>query len=154
MTLRKPSDSFTEQSMPSMPDPDALPGFNPPAPFGQRTLVKTDAPGILDQPTTQSNTWVRELSGRPIDYVQLAYLADAYAPRIFMWSKAPRLCSTITMSIYFHALAEELAELGDDFILSEITGTRAQHWTIGSQARLWSRKGTLLATTEQLCWFK
>jgi hypothetical protein len=33
-------------------------------------------------------------------------------------------------------------------------GTRAEGSTIGSQLRMWSRSGALLATSEQLCWFK
>ena len=86
--------------------------------------------------------------------MQLAYLADAYAPRIFLCSKGPRPSSTITMSVYFHATPEELAEVGDDYVLSEAIGTRAEHATMGSQVRLWSRKGRLLATSEQLCWFR
>jgi acyl-CoA thioesterase len=58
------------------------------------------------------------------------------------------------MSIYFLATQEQLSALGDDYILVDAEGTRAEQSTIGSQARLWSRSGQLLATTEQMCWFK
>ena len=58
------------------------------------------------------------------------------------------------MSVYFHAAENELQGIGDDYILNEATGTRAALSTAGQQARLWSRKGSLLATTEQLHWFK
>lgn len=109
---------------------------------------------MFDQPSTRSLTWVREQSARAIDRLQLAYLADAYAPRIFFKSKAPRPFSTITMSVYFFASDEELSAIGDDYILSEITGTRAEQSTVGSSGRLWSRSGALLATTEQMGWFR
>jgi hypothetical protein len=33
-------------------------------------------------------------------------------------------------------------------------GTRVERSTVGSRANLWSRGGALLATTEQLCWFR
>jgi acyl-CoA thioesterase len=58
------------------------------------------------------------------------------------------------MSVYFYASADELAAVGDDFVLSEAVGTRAEQSIAGSQLRLWSRSGALLATSEQLCWFK
>jgi acyl-CoA thioesterase len=44
--------------------------------------------------------------------------------------------------------------VGDDYILNEATGTRAERSVSGQQARLWSPQGALLATTEQLTWFQ
>ena len=58
------------------------------------------------------------------------------------------------LSIYFHATAEELESVGDDFVLTEAMGTRGEQSTVGSQARIWSKTGALLVTSEQLCWFK
>jgi acyl-CoA thioesterase len=109
---------------------------------------------LFEQPDTHTMSWVREMSGRPVDPLQLAFLSDVYAPRIFLKSKAPRPSSTVTMSVYFHATEAELTEVGDDYLLSDVTGTRAEHSTVGSQVRLWSPRGALLATSEQLCWFK
>jgi len=62
--------------------------------------------------------------------------------------------ATITMSVYFHATQQEMEDMGDDFVLAPACGTRAVQSTAGSQAQLWSPKGALLATTEQVCWFK
>jgi hypothetical protein len=155
LAQRRPSDVFTEFVMPDVPGPDALPEQHPPGSFGERTLIRPAiGEAIFDQPSTRSVTWVRESSGRAVDQLQLAYLADAYAPRILFKSSTMRPSSTITMSVYFHAGVDELRELGDDYVLSEINGTRAEQSIIGSQARLWSRTGKLLATTEQLSWFK
>jgi acyl-CoA thioesterase len=155
VTQRKPSDGFTEYAKPTASGPDALPEAHPPGTFGQRTRVRlASGTSQFDQLSTHSVTWVRELSGRALDHVQLAYLSDVYAPRIFLKSPGPRPCSTITLSIYFYASDAELNAVGDDYILSEITGTRAEQSTVGSQVRMWSRDGALLATSEQLCWFK
>ena len=52
------------------------------------------------------------------------------------------------------ATADELATVGTDFILNEAVGTRGEQSTSGQQARLWSREGALLATTEQLAWYR
>ena len=56
--------------------------------------------------------------------------------------------------MYFHGTAEEIDAVGDDYLLNEATGTRGEQSTSGQQARLWSRGGALLATTEQLCWYR
>ena len=94
------------------------------------------------------------MSDRRLDHIQLAYLADQYAPRSFFWGVGLRPSATITMSVYFHATDDELAEAGTDYILNEASGTRGSHATSGQQARLWSRTGALLATTEQLAWYR
>ncbi len=156
LSNRRESDRFDELRMPAVPDPKSIERFRPPAgPFGERMDLR---PVIghppFDQVATRSVFWVREESGRAIDAVQLAYLADVGAPRIFLRSSGPRPSSTLTLSIYFHATGEDLAAVGDDYILAELNGTRAEASTFGSRGELWSRQGELLATMEQLCWFK
>jgi acyl-CoA thioesterase len=104
--------------------------------------------------STASSAWVLDLTGRPPDHVQLAYLADSYAPRIFFHSDGPRASATMTLSIYFHGSPEEIAAVGDGYVLNEAVGTRASSSISGQHARLWNASGALLATTEQLCWFR
>ena len=103
---------------------------------------------------TRGLLWVRDANGRALDDLQLAYLADQYAPRSFFWGDGMRPSATITLSVYFHATPAELAAVGTDYVLNEATGTRGVQSTSGQQARLWSRDGVLLATTEQLCWYR
>lgn len=62
--------------------------------------------------------------------------------------------ATLTMSVYFHATADDLAEAGAGYVLNEATGSRGAQNTSGQQARLWSPTGALLATTEQLAWYR
>lgn len=152
---RRESDTFLELKMPAAGDPETLGVFHPPATFGQRTPVRTVA-GYppFNKPSTHSVHWVRELSGRTVDHVQIAYLADVCPPRVFYLSEGPRPSSTVTLSVYFHASDAELGAVGSDYVLSEIIGTRATGSTCGSKLAMWSRQGALLATSEQLCWFK
>jgi len=150
---RRESDGFTEWAMPPAPAPEDLPMIHPPAAFGQHVDMRMDK-SPFGRADSHSLQWIRERTGHPVDHVLLAYLADCYPPRILYRGSAPRPSSTLTMSVYFYATAEELDALGDDFILSEAVGTRAQQSIVGSQLRLWSRNGVLLATSEQLCWFK
>lgn len=155
LTNRRPSDARTEPAMPEATAPEDLPPFSPPGAFGQSTenrLTRGNPP--FQAPDTVSNGWVRETSGRPIDAVQLAYLSDCYAPRVFHISKGPRPSSTVALSLTILAGPEELAAIGDDWILTEATATRIEQSQAGSAARHWSRDGKLLATSEQLCWFR
>jgi acyl-CoA thioesterase len=152
---RRESDQFTEAQFPAAPPPEALPMFHPPGSFGQTMEMRIVGDGNpFSQPTTRSLAWERETSGRPMDALQLVYLSDVGWPRVFALSPGPRPSSTITMSVYIHATPGELAACGDDYILSDMIGTRIEHSTTGSRAQLWSRLGPLLATTEQLCWFR
>src|SRR5262245_30307000 len=76
---RRDSDGFVEQSMPNVPGPETLPERHPPGPFGERTLVRpVSGYPLFNQPNSRSIGWVREMSGRPVDFLQLAYLSDAY----------------------------------------------------------------------------
>lgn len=155
LARRRPSQSAMDYVIPTVPPPERLPSSHPPGAFGQRTEIRA-ASGIppFSRDNLRSLVWVRESSGRAMDAVQLAYLSDVYAPRVFHISDAPRPSSTLTMSTFFLATPEELASVGDDYILCEAEGTRIEQSVAGSRALLWSRQGKLLATTEQLCWFR
>jgi acyl-CoA thioesterase len=155
---RRESDGLVQPKMPEVPPPEGLDAFYPPGTFGQQSPVRVALGASFDtgSPVGQSHSaaWVREVSGRAIDAIQLAYLCDNYAPRAFYLGGGPRPSATIAYSVYFMATSDEMAEVGDDFTLLEAIGTRAVQATIGSRVNLWTRSGKLLATSEQLCWFK
>jgi acyl-CoA thioesterase len=153
LTNKRESSTFTEFARPEAPDPQTLPMAHPPAAFGQSVDMRAWRMPFGNENSHYAN-WIRERSGHPVDHVLLAYLSDAYPPRIMGRSKTLRGSSTLTLSAYFFATAAELAAIGDDFIMNESVGTRAESSTIGSQLRMWSRSGALLATSEQLSWFK
>ncbi len=98
--------------------------------------------------------WAKEVDDIPVDYPQLALFADMFPPRVFAATGERFSASTITFSTYFHASAEEVAETGADYILLEGRGRRGSYGTCDVTAALWRRDGHLLATTEQLCWFR
>ena len=141
--------------MPEAPPPDGLPQFHPPGTFGQRSRFQpVHGFPIFNRSDARSVFWLRETSGRAIDAVQLAYLADNFPPRSWSRRSEPGPYSTLTLSVYFHATDAELAALGDDDVLLEVSSSRAESSTIAAHARIWSRGGVLLATTEQLGWFR
>jgi len=155
LAARRDTDGHTEPSMPEVPDPETLEDFYPPFPGGK---IATKRPVYGYPPFARSDTasmaWVREFAGRKLDHLQLAFLSDLYPPRPFFWNAAPRPYATMSLSVYFHATPAEIEAVGADFILNEAIGTRGEQSTSGQQARLWNRGGKLLATTEQLGWFR
>ena len=152
---RKPSDSYTQAVMPDAQGPESFSPAQLPGTFAQRvSVLPTLGQNLFNLPSTRSVNWEKETSGRSMDAVQIALVADLGAPRVFFISAGPRPSSTITMSVYFHATTEELVACGDDYILSDMIGTRIEGATVGSRKDMWSRDGKLLATTEQMCWFR
>ena len=152
---RRESDRFLEGAMPTAPAPETIAMAQPPGRFGE-TIDMRPILGFppFNRPDTLSLAYVREMSGRAMDWIQLAYVADATPPRVFLISEGPRPSSTITLSVYFYATEAELSSVGTDFLLSEVAGVRAESSTCGLTMRLWSRAGALLATSEQLAWFR
>ncbi|WP_304218682.1 thioesterase family protein [Phenylobacterium aquaticum] len=116
-------------------------------PAGGATILQENA-------STETLTWVRDGQGRALDYPLLAALADVFAPRIFYREPVRRPVSTVSMSVYFHATPAELAAVGGDFVLAQAQARRFEAGFFDQTGTLWSRDGVLLATTEQLCWFK
>jgi hypothetical protein len=104
--------------------------------------------------TTYSTAWVRETSRRFVDHLQLAFLVDFRPPRSFFWSDGPRPSVTLALSVYYHATEEELAQVGDDDLLSEAFGVRGAQSMSEEHLRLWSRHGALLATSAQMAWYR
>jgi acyl-CoA thioesterase len=153
LSHRRESDPHVQFAMPAVPEPEGLEQIHAPGPQGQQTEIR-QVSGEWGSGNTRGCLWARDAAGRALDHLQLAYLADQYAPRSFFWGVGMRPSATITLSVHFHATADELAAVGTDYVLNEATGTRGEQSTSGQQARLWSRDGVLLATTEQLCWYR
>jgi acyl-CoA thioesterase len=153
LTNRRETDAHAQVQMPAAPPPEGLEQIHAPGPQGQQTEIR-NVSGEWASGDTRGMLWARDANGRSVDHLQLAYLADQYAPRSFFWGDGMRPSATITLSVYVHATAAELAAVGTDYVLNEATGTRGVESTSGQEARLWSRDGVLLATTEQLCWYR
>lgn len=154
---RRIGDDKTDPKMPDVAPPEGIAAFEPPGTFGKQSPVRM-ALGDFSQGVTQGNTysagWIREVSGRKIDHVQIAYLCDNYPPRAFYLGTGPRPSSTLSYNVYFVAPEDEVAALGDDFTLMEAFGTRGANGVYGTRGNLWSCSGKLIATTEQAAWFR
>jgi acyl-CoA thioesterase len=154
LASRRDSEPHLQPTMPDVADPSTLERFKAPGPQGEQAEMYPVDQWVYGSGDTNSAHWLRDANGRMMDHLLIAYLADQYAPRSFFWGTGIRPSATITMSVYFHATDDELKAVGTDFILNEAIGTRGEQSTSGQQARLWSRTGDLLATTEQLAWYR
>jgi acyl-CoA thioesterase len=157
---RRETLSAHEAVFPQASPPEAL---KPPerrgggVPFGamfDMRPVSGPAPFQGEGEDSRTVAWVRDAQARPLDFPLLACLADIFAPRIFYRSREFKPVSTVSMSVYFHATPAELAAVGGDWLLAEAQARRFESGFFDQHGALWTRDGTLLATTEQLCWFK
>jgi acyl-CoA thioesterase len=152
---RRDSDGLTVGQPPSalMPEPMATPAA-PAAAFRNIDVRYVSGGPPFSRDSTRSIVWERERSGRILDAVQLAFLSDLGMPRAAFLTGEFRTSATVTLSLYIHATPAELDACGDDHVLTDMVATRIESATVGSKKEMWSRSGRLLATTEQLCWFR
>ena len=138
--------------MPDTPDPDTLEPIFAPSPQGDHSDLRI-ARGEFGSGDTRSSSGPRRVGAahRP---PQARVLRRPIRTPLLLLHRGPGPSATISMSVYSHATQDEIAAVGNDYILNEATGTRAEHSTSGQQANLWRRDGTLLVTTEQLCWYR
>jgi len=81
-------------------------------------------------------------------------LADVFFPRIFL-RRAKRVpAGTVSMTVYFHADASQLEEVGAGYLLAQASAQAFRHGFFDQTAQLWSEDGALLVTTQQVVYFK
>ncbi len=98
--------------------------------------------------------WARDEPPRPLDFASLAALADVFYPRVWLRRATRVPAGTVSMTIYFHASAAQLADNGDGFLLAQAQGQAFRHGFFDQSAQLWAQDGTLLVTSHQLVYFK
>ena len=103
---------------------------------------------------TLSQMWVRDVQQRQIDFVSLTALADTFFPRVFLRRQTFVPIGTVSMTVYFHADADELAQLDGNFVLGQAEAQCFFNGFFDQSAQLWSQAGLLLATTHQVVYFK
>jgi len=155
---RRETKGFTDAILPEMPEPNdpSLLAFSPPTKFGQQLQARwspsTMSPGA--SAPARSLFWSRHKWGFGMDHLLLALLADYAPPRVAMKRGVFLMSSTVSMNVYFHAKPDELASVGDDWVLSEVECRRCEGGYFDHELKVWSRSGALLATSEQVAAFR
>jgi acyl-CoA thioesterase len=162
--LRRPSWSHQAISAPQAPPFESVQPL-PRSTFGMTWTRQYDfrfiegAPNSSGKPhpepaSAYSKMWLGDTRPRVIDFTSLMSMSDAFFGRIFLARGEIVPFGTVTITTYFHVDAEELAREAATHVLATADG-KVFHRSYGDQAgELWSANGTLLATTQQMAYFK
>ncbi|MCQ9368118.1 thioesterase family protein [Brevibacterium sp. 50QC2O2] len=109
--------------------------------------------GAEASPDSTTTVWVRHARPRGWDYPALASACDIFGPRIFNRLGRAVPAGTVTLTSYFHAGPDVLAEQGE-YLLCTVRATQFFSGLADQRAQIWGADGSLLATTTQLCYYK
>jgi len=107
-----------------------------------------------DAQESLSRLWVRDEPPRPLDFASLVALCDVFFPRIWLRRARQTPLGTVTMTVYFHASADELEDTGGGYLLAQARGQGFAGGYFDHAGQLWSEDGELLATTHQVMYYK
>ncbi|HEX5515703.1 MAG TPA: thioesterase family protein [Gammaproteobacteria bacterium] len=158
--LRRETWTTTDATFPSVP-PAADIAPMPPLSFARWTdcyemRIIDGGPGAAasTEHPSQTRLWLRDQPPRPLDFLSLAALCDAFFPRIFV-RRAQRVpIGTVVLTTFFHADADQLGALGTEHLLGTARGLHFGKGFFDQSAEVWSAAGTLLATSHQAVYFK
>ncbi len=160
--VRRDTWSAQDEPMPSVPLPGALgrPEMAAPVEWVKRydiRIAEGPLPRVWDgSPGEGSRTtlWVRDEPPRALDFASLTALCDVFFPRVWM-RRAKRVpAGTVSMTVYFHAGAAELAQVGEGWLLGQAQASALRSGFFDQRAQMWNEAGALLATTHQVVYFK
>jgi acyl-CoA thioesterase len=98
--------------------------------------------------------WIGDRKPRKIDAQSLVAMSDAFFGRIFHVRNELVPFGTVSLTTYFHADAEDLAQDNITRVLA-VADAKIFHKSYQDQnGELWSPSGRLLATTTQIAYFK
>lgn len=158
---RRPTWSASDAPMPETPGPEQRPrvdrGRVPPwlARYEMRPVIGGLPSTWEDQeahPLTRM--WVRDDPPRPLCFASLTALADTFLPLVWLRRARRVLVGTVSMGVYFHADAAQLAATGSGHVLAQALGQAFRHGFFDHSGQLWNEAGMLLATTHQIVYFK
>ena len=98
--------------------------------------------------------WVRDEPARPLDFCALAALADVFFPRVWLRRAQHVPAGTVSITVYFYVSGAELAQAGSGHVLGQASTQEFRNGFFDQGAQLWSEAGRLLATSQQIVYYK
>jgi Thioesterase-like superfamily len=100
-----------------------------------------------------THAWIADAEPRPLDFLSLTAFCDTFLPRIYMRRPLMVPVGTVSLNIYFHADTDGLAAHGTGPVLGVAQGQGFHKGYFDHHGQMWGGE-KLLATTQQLVWFK
>jgi len=119
---------------------------------GEVDFTNRDPNANLREPVTQ--VWMRDKPNRPLDYVALAALSDAFIIRAFVVRNVFVPVGTVSLTTFFHADEATMRAQGSEPLLGHATAHIFAGGFFDQAAELWGKDGRLLATSTQIVWYK
>jgi acyl-CoA thioesterase len=159
--VRRETWGVDEELMPTCPPPAqvALPTMAAPMEFVQRYELRAITGGLPlvwdgNGTSSLSQLWVRDQPPRPLDFASLSAIADIFFPRVFIRRSTHVPVGTVSMTVYFHASAEQLAQTGTGYLLGQARAQAFRNGFFDQSSQLWNEAGVLLVTTHQIVYYK
>jgi acyl-CoA thioesterase len=159
--MRRETWSGHEARMPEVPRPDATPrtprrGVEWLNRYEMRFL-EGPIPKAWDgevRDESLSRLWVRDDPPRPLDFASLTAIADVFFPRVWLRRAIQTPIGTVSMTVYYHADAHQLAATASGHLLLQARGQGFGGGYFDHGGQLWDEAGALLATTHQVVYYK
>lgn len=161
---RRKTWSSTERNFPNVPSAKEVKNFSseglPPWVYNYDMRIIQGTPLALSQPNPKNTSdsvtlqWIQDEPRRPIDFLSLTAMCDAFFPRIYVRRKQMVPVGTVSLTVYFHINSEVLTKHGDKEVLGHARALQFYNRFFDQTAELWSPEGKLLTTTSQLVYYK
>jgi len=160
--VRRETWSATDLPMPAVPGPDDVErltiGPKAVAWVGQYEMrpVRGSMPTQWDGRGDHSETllWLRDAQPRVLDFAALTAMSDIFFPRVWLRRATVVPVGTVSITTYFHCTAAQLGEVGTGHLLGRATGQQFAQGFFDQSAQLWNQAGHLLATSNQIVYYK
>lgn len=161
---RRETWSANDTPMPAVGFPDTLPRLQ----FGSSEwtrrydirVVRGMIPQVWDggdqggEEGSLTQLWVRDEPPRPLDFLALTAMADAFYPRVWLRRATRVPAGTVSITVYFHADSRQLAQSGEGHLLGQARGQNFRNGFFDQTVQVWNEAGALLATSSQMVYYK
>lgn len=158
---RKETWSETEAQFPEAPQAKTIPSLPTeglPAWLGQYDMkIVKGLPNLAEPKIVKDSTtiqWIKDEPNRPLDFLSLTSICDAFFPRLFVKRNEIGMIGTVSLTVHFHADMETIEAVGEDYVLAKAWANKFNNRFFDQVGEIWSTKGELLATTNQMVYFR